>query len=95
MTKFTPGPWKYVLGPHLSGMVVKNDYRLGDDFVIASMEFGFEGQSQANLDLMTAAPDLYAALKLVDTWMEATAKQLGITTIHADVRAALARARGE
>ena len=60
--KHTPGPWWYTAGPHLNGMVVADGYKLGDDYIMADMEMGYDKETAtANGNLILAAPDLLDA----------------------------------
>ncbi len=84
---WTPGPWtnhqSHIYAP--DGAIIAQVHNPGSkasDYPLV-----------ANRDLMTAAPDLYAALeRLVDA---VSGLSGGVAHISADARAALAKARGE
>ena len=75
MSKHTPGPWHYRRFDEWTHTVVTNHGKLPDgrpsDWAIASINKSREPEHEANAQLISAAPDLLAAAKLVIAWYEA------------------------
>lgn len=77
---WTPGPWQ-INGSHFYGPDP-------DRFLIGHMNGG--GPFDANLRLIAAAPELYAALKMAQLWLDVDGR-----FDMQGINAALAKARGE
>lgn len=99
-TKFTPGPWS----THREGYsTVYVDAPIGggvlQEVAACGPTAGGQEQQDANALLISAAPDLYAALVLlmaeVDFSGNGTAKDFGWPRATEAARAAIAKARGE
>jgi hypothetical protein len=61
--KFTPGPWRVLNGAILCPQL--NDY---GNWIVTSLPERGTAQDQANADLISAAPDLYKALRSQVHW---------------------------
>ena len=88
MSTFTPGPWAVLVNP------MGVDYVVGDDCTICAMpgwDAEYEDEERANARLISAAPDLYAALKRIVMNPDA---QIG-GDMRAEAIAALAKAEGK
>ena len=83
--KWTPGPWTYAPIPGYQ-YVVEIDQQARITLVAGGVPPGSEAEIRANLQLVSAAPDLYAALAL---YVEHFGDPLKIA------RAALEKARGQ
>jgi hypothetical protein len=85
----TPGPWDYIVDDRgINRDIVVTDHR-GD--ILCDIGGGLFKTRQANAALMSAAPDLLAALKAVAPLLEAD----GYVAIDQIVRAAIAKAEGK
>ena len=89
-TKYAPGPWNIV--PVFAGYAI-NGYRIyAGDEIVARTHAVDEGYDEANAALISAAPDLLEALRLVVDTAE-NGGWPGATIVVA--RAAIAKALGE
>lgn len=92
MSKFTPGPWTMHLGRHLVLIEDESKRKLanvwsGDGIKVSEM--------QANSILISAAPDMYEALKLVISYLgDSSTWQEGEEILHHHASNALAKAKG-
>jgi hypothetical protein len=93
-TSFTPGPWEEADGGRVASAVVPPaHHRQIRRLPIADVSLGYKSSAEyfANLALIVAAPDLYAAL---DRLVTGPLDDGGPAAIRA-AEAALAKARGE
>lgn len=99
-TKWTPGPWKvrlverdgelrdcFVQAPDVNGYPYAAEI-LGDDEY--REQSGGMLRKKADAHLIAAAPDLYAALKMAQLWLDVDGRYDMLP-----INAALSRARGE
>lgn len=93
-TKHTPGPWRFDAE---NGEILFDDH-MGENVqpLIATVNFSNVDQPQGEADgrLITAAPDMLEALRLVeqDTWDENNPN--AVKTLRSIARAAIAKAEG-
>ena len=90
-TKFTPGPWKW--GADYRGLYSANVPVL-DYIEFEGMWVAYSSNHDANAALISAAPDLYAALEALVAWSELEDVGRRLTDLQSTARAALAKARG-
>jgi hypothetical protein len=95
--KFTPGPWRAcpVQGVDYDFRPIARDVSHGAAPYHARVDYtGDEAETDANANLIAAAPDLYAALEMLlnDGVIDAAIMEPGRVSI---ARAALKKARGE
>lgn len=92
-TRFTKGPWKWS-GDRLmslNGPVIDSAAHEGMWFARYD-----EDEDEANVNLIAAAPELYAALTRCLNFIENTESEMGESLPSGEIaRAALAKARGE
>ena len=93
----TPGPWQWVVGPHVELILVAADYHLGDAFVLAPGEWGSgdEASDEANARLIAAAPELLEACRRLLKFNEELCADVKVSTHYPSsefARAAIARA---
>lgn len=81
-TKHTKGPWK-----------VNPDFMHA--FAVESANKTICTVDAENAILIAAAPEMLEALETIESWLDATAKNLGITVLHDQVKAAINKAKGE
>lgn len=97
--KFTPGPWKKTqneVSIASIGVVYHGDGKTWFD--IGAVNFNYDTfleQQQYNTDLITAAPDLYAALSEIVSYTGGADSPLEDKYVMERVNAALSKARGE
>lgn len=92
MSTFTPGPWAVLYNP------MGVDYVVGDDCTICSMpgwDADYEDEELANARLISAAPDLYEALKELIDMDVAYQRGQKVSDAVDKARAALAKAEGK
>ena len=95
--KFTPGPWR-VDESHIYGSInagrrhvaMANFYNCHDEEVRVTRE-----QQEANAQLISAAPDLFEALKIILEYPYGDASPLDDTLVMERARAAIRKAEGE
>ena len=102
MSKHTPGPWSYKDNGHYFDVGVIED---GHDMVYPAVCIGVMKYDEANARLITAAPDLLAALDMILEYIERRKRYSDIEhyseidrnyeTMVADAKAAIKKARGE
>lgn len=96
-TKWTPGPWHAIDRSPEEGLKIRGG---GHHYPIAQAKSYWDGpgarreEALANLDLMAAAPDLYAAVEAQAEMLEASDDR-GPWLQAKELRSLLARARGE
>jgi hypothetical protein len=83
-TQFSPGPWR----------VLKQHYPERRHFIVFNnyIENEVDLDQEANRALVEAAPDMYAALKTIEAYIEARGE---LSMIGEIARKALAKADGE
>jgi len=94
---FTPGPWTW---DKEEGAIVAGTPEKGK--IIAHPEVYTRKESEANINLITAAPDMYAALKesrdlqliVLDTFALDAATGQSLVDLINNTRQALAKAEG-
>ena len=90
MNKHTPGPWTAIEGRHNSDVEAANHWGSivdSDDFCIAAI-WADAPNTEANAELLAAAPDLLEALKDVAAFGTLRPRLVSV------VRAAIAKAEG-
>jgi hypothetical protein len=103
--KWTPGPW-VVTGVEYDDVRIETlhpmpeaSHAYGDQTIVGSSEWTY--LEDANARLIAAAPDLYDALEAAEESIVAFAEDMGVygysgaSDVLAQVRAAMAKARGE
>ena len=97
VAKFTPGPWT-VDKSHMYGAInagkwhvaMANFYNCHDEEVRVTRE-----QQEANAQLISAAPDLFEALKIILEYPYGDASPLDDPLVMERARAAIRKAEGE
>jgi hypothetical protein len=85
MSEFTKGPW-FANGVFVGTASTKDDIVSG-----VSYPAGGHEESEANANLIAAAPELYEALELVSDWWKRADGDMSIN-LEEKIRAALAKA---
>lgn len=94
--KWTPGPWDvlpannyhgFAIAPRGTLPTMASCERFGENIAVHC--FNWPGSTEANAHLISAAPELYEALLLVENVKELPIRDRDI------IKAALAKARGE
>lgn len=88
MSKHTPGPWQVA--------AYLNDGRIGiydgDGYRVASVhDFNYREENKANAALIAAAPDMYRALEVIASTLDALDEMDNLRSI---ARAAIRKATG-
>ena len=97
MGKYTQGPWR-VDESHINGSInagkrhvaIANFYNCHDEEVRVTRE-----QQEANAQLISAAPDLFEALKIILEYPYGDASPLDDPLVMNQARAAIRKAEGE
>ena len=103
--KHTPGPWE-VTGPHSREVITANPGTYKPCMTIAKVGGYWDGEAQANAHLISAAPEMLAALRAALAVCEAEAELRGendVDDYHGGaagpvaemIRAAIAHAEGQ
>lgn len=87
--KWTPGPWRY---DRTNGSPTTGEHMIAGakPGYLAEVRDCGSGDVRANTHLIAAAPDLYAALKMAQLWLDVDGR-----FDMQGINAALAKARGE
>lgn len=87
--KWTPGPWRY---DRTNGSPTTGEHMIAGakPGYLAEVRDCGSGDVRANAHLIAAAPDLYAALKMAQLWLDVDGR-----FDMQGINAALAKARGE
>ena len=97
MSKFSPGPW-WVDESHINGSInagkrhvaIANFYNCHDEEVRVTRD-----HQKANAQLISAAPDLFEALKIILEYPYGDASPLDDPLVMEQARAAIRKAEGE
>ena len=97
MGKYTPGPWRvdesHIYGPINAGkrhVAMANFYNCHDEEMRVTRD-----QQKANTQLISAAPDIYEALKIILEYPYGDASPLEDPLVMERARAAIRKAEGE
>ena len=65
MSQHTPGPWKWISGPHLDALLVPHTYTFGDGYILSPDQWGMDDvTNDVNARLIAKAPEMYRLIKL-------------------------------
>ena len=63
MSQHTPGPWKWISGPHLDALLVPHTYTFGDGYILSPDQWGMDdGTNDVNARLIAKAPEMLGCL---------------------------------
>lgn len=94
---WTPGPWRVEVKPEVAFVVGPDNARIA---MLAFGNFGISEKTKATMDLIAAAPDLYAALEALiaideDEAADGATLQARVDAAWDAAKASLAKARGQ
>ncbi|NOG70449.1 hypothetical protein [Roseicella sp. DB1501] len=98
--KWTPGPWEIQGYTNYTGWAVYTQNRgcIAERWYAQNQKAPYADELKANAYLISAAPDLYAAAEKAECFIsgfEGDELQEGIAEMLADLRGAIAKAKGE
>lgn len=95
-TQHTPAPWSVEIDHHTAAPEFIRTYVDGEMYDLASVLCDETGNATANARLIAAAPDLLAALQMVNrVWSHDQTANFAPDSPVAIVRAAITKATGE
>jgi hypothetical protein len=92
MSKHTPGPWVADIKADGFTEVWNNDYSM---FIAKRHPMNDRDEAKANAALIASAPDLLESLEQVADYLSSGVPVYAGSLLHEEIRAAIAKARGE